>query len=219
MAKKSSLDTGPVIVFGMHRAGTSLVANILDKVGVSMGDKFLSPDGLNPNGYYEDEDFLWINKGILEHAGGVWYSPPSVENIKETGVKFREAIHTTVEKKKAKAGKNLWGWKDPRMCLTCWTYGIDIAYARHIVVVRNLRDIKKSLNKAHGYLADWDSVIDAYYTSVEHFLGARTNLAMNISFEELIYPEYALQAVQKLLDFVDKPRNLEQKALRAINFR
>jgi hypothetical protein len=75
------------------------------------------------------------------------------------------------------------------------------------------------LNKSHGYLADWDAVIETYYSSVEYFLETRPNLSMNVSFEELVYPEYASGTVQRLLDFVDKPRNLERKALRAINFR
>ena len=106
MAKAEGI---PIVVLGMHRAGTSVVANILHRIGISMGNELLDSDGFNPNGYFEDKDFLWINKGIFENAHGIWYDPPSVHNIQVGGEKFHDIIHDTIEKKKRKAGRNFWG--------------------------------------------------------------------------------------------------------------
>ena len=47
-----------VIVLGMHRSGTSLIASILHLSGISMGKEFLRPDNGNPGGYFEDLEFL-----------------------------------------------------------------------------------------------------------------------------------------------------------------
>ena len=209
----------PIVILGMHRAGTSVVANVLHRIGISMGDEFLNSDGFNPNGYFEDKDFLWINKGIFENAHGIWYDPPSVENIQRGGEKFYNIIHETVEKKKRKAGRNFWGWKDPRNCLTCWIYAKEIPNAKYIFVVRRPSDIKLSLNRTHGHLANWDTVIDAYYESAENFINVRKNSSLNVSFEELVYEKYAKDAVRRILDFVDKPEKTLQKALSVIHFR
>ena len=54
-----------IVVLGMHRSGTSLLSSILRRMGVNMGTNFLNEDYWNPYGYWEDKDFLWINKGIL----------------------------------------------------------------------------------------------------------------------------------------------------------
>ncbi|HEA80895.1 MAG TPA: sulfotransferase family protein, partial [Maribacter sp.] len=36
-----------VVVLGMHRSGTSLVAKILHTIGISMGQEFLDADDAN----------------------------------------------------------------------------------------------------------------------------------------------------------------------------
>jgi len=104
---KKALGT-PIVVLGMHRSGTSLVAGILRNAGVLMGDKFLPPDEFNLRGYFEDTDFLWINKGILESAGASWYAPPTVELILSRGEKFRRIAQKTIAEKRTKAERKSW---------------------------------------------------------------------------------------------------------------
>ena len=216
MAKPKGI---PIVVLGMHRSGTSVVASILNRIGISMGEEFLDPDEFNQNGYFEDKDFLWINKGIFENANGIWYAPPSVPEIKKGGEKFEEAIHKTVFAKRKKAGLNSWGWKDPRNCLTCWNYYPEVLDARFIVVVRRIADIKRSLNATHGHLANWTEVIDAYYASVATFLEINSNLSLLVSFEELVYEKYSKNTILRILDFVDKPDRMVDKALSIIQLR
>jgi len=209
----------PFVVLGMHRSGTSVVASILNRIGISMGEEFLDPDEFNQNGYFEDKDFLWINKGIFENANGIWYAPPSIPEIKKGGEKFEEAISKVVSKKRDKAGQNSWGWKDPRNCLTCWNYYPKIIDARFIIVVRRIVDIKSSLNMTHGHLANWTEVTDEYYSSVEAFLKMSNNLSLLISFEELVYEKYSRDTVLRILNFTNKPSRMVDKALSIIRFR
>lgn len=208
----------PIVILGMHRSGTSVVANVLHRVGVSMGNDFLKSDQFNPNGYFEDKDFLWINKGIIENSSGVWYDPPAIDKLIKGGKKFENAIHRIVEGRRKEAGRVPWGWKDPRNCLTCWSYAEEVPDAKFIVVVRKLSDIKLSLNKTHGHLANWDNVIDAYYDSVEKFLNTYINSSLNVSYEELIYEKYAKDTVRKILNFANRPERLLDQALSVIWF-
>ena len=76
-----------IIVTGMHRSGTSMVAGILKLCGVYFGDNLLHPQQENPKGFFEDLEFLEINKEILACSGGSWFEPPNElkinQNIKE----------------------------------------------------------------------------------------------------------------------------------------
>ena len=209
----------PIVVLGMHRSGTSIVANMLHRIGISMGEDLLKSDQFNPNGYYEDADFLWINKGIIENADGTWFDPPSVDDIIDGGEKFESSIKKTIEEKRQKAGSNSWGWKDPRNCLTCWSYVDVIPDAKFIVVVRTLSSIKKSLNTTHGHLANWEYVVDEYYDSITKFLNTYWNESINVCFEELVYEEYARKTALEIVKFVQKPERLVDRALSAVKFR
>ncbi len=52
----------PYLVIGTGRCGTSTVAGLLhNKLGVFMGESFLPPDKDNPDGYYEDSEFVSYN--------------------------------------------------------------------------------------------------------------------------------------------------------------
>ena len=54
-----------LIVTGMHRSGTSFVASLLAAWNVRIGDRLLPADRGNPCGYFEDVDFLELNRRIL----------------------------------------------------------------------------------------------------------------------------------------------------------
>src|SRR5713226_257349 len=54
-----------LIVTGMHRSGTSFVASLLAAWNVRMGEQLVPADRGNPAGYFEDVDFLELNRRIL----------------------------------------------------------------------------------------------------------------------------------------------------------
>jgi hypothetical protein len=72
----------PVIVIGMHRSGTSLVAGMLAQLGVYMGPIQLPAaeagernEGLFTSGYAEAEELHVLNERLLARAGGSWCVP------------------------------------------------------------------------------------------------------------------------------------------------
>ena len=46
-----------LVVTGMHRSGTSMVAAYLQQAGVSIGRNLIGPAPGNPRGHFEDRDF------------------------------------------------------------------------------------------------------------------------------------------------------------------
>jgi len=97
------------VILGCHRSASSLVAKALHEAGVHMGDDLLSGLPDNPEGHYEDLDFLKKNVELLD--GNIWndverelmdvYTKPLIDS---------------------KNTRPLWGWKDPRTVLTIDRY-------------------------------------------------------------------------------------------------
>lgn len=113
--------SAPVIVAGMHRSGTSLVASYLEILGVDLGGELVPPDENNPRGYHEDLEFLDLARRMVERAtldgdGGHrdWGWTES-EHFDLGGVELSEAARALFEKRCRKGVR--WGWKDPRSTL------------------------------------------------------------------------------------------------------
>jgi len=97
------------VILGCHRSASSLVAKALHEAGVHMGDDLLSGLPDNPEGHFEDMDFLKKNVEILD--GDIWNDVErELQDIETRGL---------IDSKNNKA---LWGWKDPRTTLTIEKY-------------------------------------------------------------------------------------------------
>ncbi|MBT6044250.1 MAG: hypothetical protein HOH14_12250 [Gammaproteobacteria bacterium] len=97
------------VILACHRSASSLVAKALHEAGVHMGDDLLSGLPDNPEGHFEDMDFLKKNVEIL---GG--------DNWKDVNKSLNDAdTQALIE---SKNNKPLWGWKDPRTALTIDKY-------------------------------------------------------------------------------------------------
>ena len=63
----------PIIITGMHRSGTSLVASLLQEAGLSIGERLLGPSAGNRKGHFEDVDFVELHEDILADNGASLY--------------------------------------------------------------------------------------------------------------------------------------------------
>ena len=144
MTIKTVKITQPIIVIGMHRSGTSLTSNILIKLGVNMGDKLLGKTFSNPLGHFEDIDFLELNEEILISAGGDHLNPPGQDAIANQFNKYKARIKKLIE---LKAKKTVYGWKDPRTCLTFNLFLPFIGNPYIIYCKRDANEIAQSLYK------------------------------------------------------------------------
>ena len=100
------------VVLGMHRSATSLVSKAL------LNEIYMGP---TPGGnVFESRPFRVLNQAILRRARGSWHEPPPEQAILDQYEHFRGRIVETIESDRA--GRELWGWKDPRTTLTIRLY-------------------------------------------------------------------------------------------------
>lgn len=139
-----------LIVTGMHRSGTSLVASLLSAWNVRMGDRLLPADRGNPAGYFEDVDFLELNRRILiactppEDGHRDWGWTESETFITEPSPAHRDAAAAIVAVRD-RAG-HPWGWKDPRtsMLLDFWDDVLG-SEARFLLLYRHPWEVADSM--------------------------------------------------------------------------
>jgi hypothetical protein len=64
-------DSSPVVVLGMHRSGTSVVAQLVHELGVYAGrpDELMPADMFNPTGFWEHSEAVRIDTEILDTLG------------------------------------------------------------------------------------------------------------------------------------------------------
>jgi O-antigen biosynthesis protein len=130
-----------LIICGMHRSGTSLVASVLQRAGLDIG-RDLSGSGLgNPRGHFEDQDFFRLHEDMLAVAGescftvGDEFAPPQ-----GNGFEHRARALTATRKVLP-----LWGWKDPRTCLFLGFWDSILPEARYLLLYRHPVDVALSL--------------------------------------------------------------------------
>lgn len=141
-----------VVILGMHRSATSLIARTLNEE-VHMGRKLLKGLKDNPKGHYENVRILGLNDKILRDAGGSYFNPPSVENILKVAHRFEDEMREVVNDEIAAAeekGMESWGFKDPRTCLTIEAWLPFLPGPQFVVCYRDPTDIAMSLFKRDG---------------------------------------------------------------------
>lgn len=125
-----------LLIVGMHRSGTSLLAQWLQRCGLSVGDELMVANSGNEQGYFEDMDFVRLHEDILSRQG-----------LPDTGLTCRplpplpprdkQAITSLLEAKSLRRAQ--WAWKDPRTCLFLPVYRELVPTADYLVIYRDYR--------------------------------------------------------------------------------
>lgn len=107
-----------VIVAGMHRSGTSMLAGLLHQNGIKMGtDEYFFPKPLpeNPAGFFEDIRARCINDRVLAaNSYDVQSFDSSIPEILHNPALSEMQQYIAQRSQESE----FWGWKDPRTCLT-----------------------------------------------------------------------------------------------------
>jgi hypothetical protein len=61
-----------VLVLGMHRSGTSLITELIERWGFALGDELLPPQADNPRGFFEHAGIVAIHGALFEGLGLSW---------------------------------------------------------------------------------------------------------------------------------------------------
>ena len=141
----------PILVAGMHRSGTSLGASLLAALGVDMGERLLPADAANPRGYFEDLDFLALDRKLVRdatpegeagHADWGWTESGRFDrgHLDAGRPAARELIA-------ARAGSGRWGWKDPRASLLLDFWDGLLGDARYLLLYRFPWEVADSMQR------------------------------------------------------------------------
>jgi glycosyltransferase involved in cell wall biosynthesis len=143
----------PVILTGMHRSFTSLTSSLLTEVGINMGKSILPPDIHNPEGYFENEDFLHFDRGICSVSINSENSFPDwgwAVDERMNPDKLKEAEECAKKLVYDRRKLRLWGWKDPRISLMLDFWDSIIPHAKYVFVYRNPAEVYESVYKLKG---------------------------------------------------------------------
>ncbi|MEO8381335.1 MAG: sulfotransferase [Acidobacteriota bacterium] len=109
----------PVIVAGMHRSGTSLVAQLLEAMGLHAGHStdFEPPNMFNPTGLWEHKVAAAINRELLAELSSTWTNVLNLDLAKLPDSRRADYVRRAGELGGAMGELGPFLLKDPRMSL------------------------------------------------------------------------------------------------------
>ena len=142
-----------VCVLGMHRSGTSAVSRLLNLLGVDLGppQAMAAAGADNPKGYWEHRAFVEINEAILARFGARWDERPTWPAGWAADSRFDDLrTRARAMLREDFGAAPVWGWKDPRTCLTLPFWQAVVGPMRYVICVRNPRAVASSLRRRDG---------------------------------------------------------------------
>ncbi|MFQ3679488.1 MAG: FkbM family methyltransferase [Pseudanabaenaceae cyanobacterium] len=140
----------PLVVTGMHRSGTSLTASLLQTLGTDLGQTLVAADRHNRKGYFEDLDFVTLQRQLLQVAcpadvGGWpdWGWTEQEQLATEGWAAYREEAQRLIAARQERG--HPWGWKDPRTTLLLDFWRELLPQARYLLVYRWPWDVVDSI--------------------------------------------------------------------------
>lgn len=149
MNERPAQDSAPICITGMHRSGTSSLAQLLYWCEVYLGprEELFAAGPANPDGYWENRKFVSINNKIFESYRGGWDLPPSLDGDWHESEQMEPLKEEARRLVREFEGHGVWGWKDPRNSLTM-PFWLDVLPRTKVVLsIRNPLEVAFSLRK------------------------------------------------------------------------
>ncbi|MEZ5714397.1 MAG: hypothetical protein R3D85_04015 [Paracoccaceae bacterium] len=153
-----------VLVLGMHRSGTSMLAGILGRLGCAHAAHLMPANFANELGYFESAEISKLNDEILKSAGSAWNDwqpvhPGWYESAVASG--FHDRALEVLDEEYGSAP--LIVLKDPRICrLMPFWRGVFEAKGiapKVIHIMRNPLEVAASLAKRDGLEPDYSHLL------------------------------------------------------------
>jgi hypothetical protein len=165
-----------ITIVGMHRSGTSLLAETINRMGVSLGTHLLEANEFNKRGYFEDLKVIEIHDELLAELNRPWgtightFPLPKGWETSKAAVNAQSKLYAYLKREIAKKNPNaLWGVKDPRLSLflPIWkTVAKKLCVELKIIFcLRGVEEVAKSLQRRDGLPADASRLIWMNYNS------------------------------------------------------
>ena len=144
-----------ILVFGMHRSGTSAMTRALDLSGASLGSRLVTESAGNETGHWENAFAVETNERLLATLGRSWDDVRALPDNWTAHQAARQAVAAI----RGYAGMDLttpvFALKDPRLCRLApiWLEALDAPDCRMsaLIVLRHPLEIAASLAARDGF--------------------------------------------------------------------
>lgn len=148
-----------LVITGMHRSGTSLVASLLQSAGVDIGKRLMGGGETNLKGHFEDLDFVEFHESVLR-SQGISTEGWTLERSIQVQEQYLDKAKSLIQ---GRLSQPLWGWKDPRTTLFLQFWQKLLPEATFVFV----------------YRAPWQ-VIDSLYRRGDQVFKTNPNFALDL---------------------------------------
>jgi len=141
-----------LVVLGMHRSGTSLMAGLLSKLGAYYGPDVLSTGASheNPKGFWERRDIRNLNDWVLHSLGCDWNKLSNFNEGRLSEIDLNEFNVNAKAVVDELASHSPWVIKEPRLCLLMPLWKEVIENPVYIYIYRNPIEVALSLKERNG---------------------------------------------------------------------
>jgi len=147
----------PILITGVPRSGTSLVANIVNQAGARGGVLDVNGTKENPTGFYENQEIITkVTKRILFDLG---YDPRGQVKLPGTDcgrVDVSNEVFDIVRGQGIGTGEK-WFFKDPKTILLYGSWNESFPKAKWVLVRRNTTDIVGSCLRTN-FMGDRETI-------------------------------------------------------------
>ena len=145
----ATMGTRPVCILSVGRSGTSLLARVINVLGVDLGpqERMLAPNEWNPQGFWEQKAIMELNDAILATLGGDYWNPPARPEgweQAESMAPLRAQAAALVAEHFGEAAR--WGFKDPRTVFTLPLWRDVVGEMDYVLCMRDPREVVASLH-------------------------------------------------------------------------
>ncbi|MEO1493895.1 MAG: hypothetical protein AAFV19_17215 [Pseudomonadota bacterium] len=204
--------TPVIVVFGMHRSGTSVGMNVLSSLGVACGEDLIPAGRSNTEGFWEHAEIVAVQDRLLARLDRLWHGSrgtfPLPDGWLESGPARRAERDLTeiLIREVASHPGGVWGFKDPRT-ITLWPlwqriWGKVNMEPVPIAMIRHPDAVVRSLAKHNGVSAERALLIWLQHNvEILRHLGDRLHLV--IDFDLLVNaPDVQVDRIAQALNSI-----------------
>lgn len=140
------MDSQALIITGMHRSGTSLIAEYLSACGLFVGSDLLNLTASSAasayNGHHEDRAFFELHDQMLKRLHISPFPRYRLRLTNRFNASEKQRAIALIEERKH---LSQWAWKDPRTALFLKAWHEVIPEAKHLLLMRNPLSVVDSL--------------------------------------------------------------------------
>lgn len=195
-----------VVVLGMHRSGTSVIARGLQVLGVDLGDKLIGGiAGNNEKGFWEDAEINDFNNALLLKLGSAWDRLNAIDEVALLSQEFASERKQAIELLRGKLhSDSIFAFKDPRtaVLLPFWQFVFDALglSPSYLIAVRNPLEVAESLKRRDGISLLKGMLLWVKY-SVAAVRGTQGSRRIFVSYAAMMQnPLLQLQRISHALD-------------------